>query len=324
VQKSTFNGIQQPNTTEGDSARRSPARPCSSSVQDCTENMLLDSQLNINSGGPHKVGQGEKELSIVNNLKNFTENLGDKCGVDSLENSDDMGGNLSINEEAPGGDGGEKKEVAYRTRKTVKWVEKNDLEGTSGTEAHGREENMQKDSMAARMELCNTDLALNAKDSVTTALEAAQGGPRALVQNEVCKNNFSISASGRLMTGPLTLDKASQSRDIGPAQLPESSSLDGPISLADNPKVCSPNLAMKKVLEESFSRQDASMVHGYEACRPVMKALDPVYRGKRSVEERYITDREVDEAKAKKGKLEGGVFIVSDLAVAGQQPRQSP
>jgi hypothetical protein len=89
VQKSTFNGIQQPNTTEGDSARRSPARPCSSSVQDCTENMLLDSQLNRNSGGPHKVGQGEKELSIVNNLKNFTENLGDKCGVDSLENSDD-------------------------------------------------------------------------------------------------------------------------------------------------------------------------------------------------------------------------------------------
>jgi hypothetical protein len=324
VQKSTFNGIQQPNTTEGDSARRSPARPCSSSVQDCTENMLLDSQLNRNSGGPHKVGQGEKELSIVNNLKNFTENLGDKCGVDSLENSDDMGGNLSFNEEAPGGDGGEKKEVAYRTRKTVKWVEKNDLEGTSGTEAHGREENMQKDSMAARMELCNTDLALNAKDSVTTALEAAQGGPRALVQNEVCKNNFSISASGRLMTGPLTLDKASQSRDMGPAQLPESSSLDGPISLADNPKVCSPNLAMKKVLEESFSRQDASMVHGYEACRPVMKALDPVYRGKRRVEERYITDREVDEAKAKKGKLEGGVFIVSDLAVAGQQPRQSP
>ncbi len=66
------------------------------------------------------------------------------------------------------------------------------------------------------------------------------------------------------------------------------------------------------------------MVHGYEACRPVMKALDPVYRGKRRVEERYITDREVDEAKAKKGKLEGGVFAVSDLAVAGQQPRQSP
>jgi hypothetical protein len=298
----------------------------------------------MESGGLHNVRQRDKELSIVNNLTGPTENSREKCSVDSMESNDEMGRNLSINGEDLGRDGGEKKGATYKKSEEVKVVGQNSLERTLGTFVHGLEENLQGNSKAACMELCNADLALNAEDFVTTILEATQVWPQAMLQNEVCKNNISNSSCGPLITGLTTLDKASQRRDIGPKYLSKSSSLGGHVLMTDSPKVFPSNLVIKDDLEESISRHEG-MMHGLygesgiskeantggivqssEDCRSVslMKALDPIFRGKRCFEEMCIIDGDVTEAKANKGRLGGEVPNISVSGVAGQQPCQSP